>query len=813
MNQVPLNFGVPNRVQQDTLDLFRQGKRVVLMVGGRQIGKALSVDTEVPTPTGWTTMGSIKPGDEVFAPDGSVTTVDWVSEVELKPDAYKLTLDDGTEILADGGHEWISYTKAVRKSMGRAKNPSLPITLTTREMAETQIYGGDGWYKPNGRRREANHALKVPKAIECSSKELPIDPYVFGVWLGDGSSTSGMVTSRDDELWERVQGLGYSLGKPQKRENSQAVTCTILGIFPILRELGVLGNKRIPMEYQRASREQRMELLKGLMDTDGYAYPGKGMVDFYSSNLELIQDVRELISGLGMKSRLNSKKATIGGKDYGLTYRVTFNPHEHVFHLTRKRTRQELEGRLERDMRYVHSIERVDPIPMRCLAVSHPSHEFLVTRQYVPTHNSHVGARWLITQTMQESKNKLAFAVSPTYRMSLVVQRKLEEVLKLDPRLWKRMKVVKSPVPRYTFPNGWVIEVHSSDDPDALRGPTVDAVWYDEIAKGAEESFDILMPTLLASGGKLLGTTTPRGKHNWIYPRIAKKAFPPGHPEHDPEAYNQDYGIAYGSTWDNVDNLSEEAIEALEEQYGKTTAFGKQEISGEFVSFDGLVFKWDEKSGYIPYAQLPPREEFSQVVGGIDFGWTDPTAVVVMGYKDGVWYALDGFSEQHLTTNEIASRVSGLGLVHKVTTWYADSAQPSSIADLQSRGIPVTGVKKPLIEERIREMAMFTDTDRFKISTKCDFLKDEMLSYSYPPNQNEMMGPRRVNPVDKNNHAIDSSGYALWSMRWLWRNDESYHKTIKNPAKEEDSYDKYRKRLERERTRVGRYSRAGLAGE
>src|SRR5690606_14171920 len=117
-------------------------------------------------------------------------------------------------------------------------------------------------------------------------------------------------------------------------------------------------------------------------------------------------------------------------------------------------------------------------------------------------------------------------------------QRKLEEVLKADHRLWSLIKHTKQPIPTYEFPNGWSIEVHSYDDPDALRGPTVEAVWYDEVAKGSEESFDIIMPTLLAANGAFLGTSTPRGMQNWIYRKLALKAYPPGHPKHDPDLYN-----------------------------------------------------------------------------------------------------------------------------------------------------------------------------------------------------------------------------------------------------------------------------------
>jgi len=387
---------------------------------------------------------------------------------------------------------------------------------------------------------------------------------------------------------------------------------------------------------------------------------------------------------------------------------------------------------------------------------------------------SHFGARWLITQTMNPNdKFKLAAAVAPTYRMARVLQRKLEEVLKSDPGLWKKITHRKQPIPTYQFPNGWLIEVHSSDDPDALRGPTFSAVWYDEIAKGSRESFDILMPTLLATKGAFLGTTTPRGKHNWIYDRLYLKSCPPGHPDHDETLYNEAYATITGSTWDNVENLSEDAVRQLEEQYGKDSAFGRQEVAGQFVSFEGLVYSWDE-ANYIPTRDMPQSlDEYSQIIGGIDFGWTDPAAAYVMGYREGVWYVIDGIYESHLEPNDFAVAIADLGNRYRVSRWFADSARPDAVADLKSRGLPVMPVVKPKIEDRIREMAMFTDNYRFKVSHRCPDVRNELQTYQYPDDRALRRDANR-NPIDRNNHALDALGYALWSVRYLWRNDASY---------------------------------------
>jgi len=429
---------------------------------------------------------------------------------------------------------------------------------------------------------------------------------------------------------------------------------------------------------------------------------------------------------------------------------------------------------------------------------------------------SFYGARWLISQTMvPNDKHKLAAAVAPTYRMARVLQRKIEEILQLDPALWKKVTHRKQPIPTYQFPNGWMIEVHSSDDPDSLRGPTFSAVWYDEVAKGTEKSFDILMPTLLAAKGKFLGTTTPRGKQNWIYRKLYLKSCPPGHPDHDPDIYNPVYAAVSGSSWDNVANLSHDALKQLEDQYGKDSAFGSQEISGEFVSYEGLVYQWSE-ANYLPAGSLPDERDYSQIVGGIDFGWTDPAAVYVLGYKDGVWYVIDGLYESKLEPNQLATQIGVLGERYRVPEWFADSARPDAIADLNSRGIPVTPTIKPKIEDRVREMAAFTDNFRFKVSYRCPDVRSELQMYQYPE-EYKLVRDKNRNPIDKHNHALDAIGYAVWMMRWLWHNDARYKiskpdGTDDDPDSEQIVLDIRKKKNHNIFGKRGRNSPAGLYG-
>jgi len=211
----------------------------------------------------------------------------------------------------------------------------------------------------------------------------------------------------------------------------------------------------------------------------------------------------------------------------------------------------------------------------------------------------------------------------------------------------------------------------------------------------------------------------------------------------------------------------------LQEQYGEGSLFALQELEGEFVSFRGLIYQWNEHQNYLSTEAMPDPRECSVVVGGLDFGWTDPTSAHVYGYKDGAWWVLDEIYEQQLATNDLAVELMKLHRKYGVSVWIADSARPDDIAALRARGIPMRGIEKPRIITRIREMAMFTDYNRFKVSYRAPNMRNELQMYQWP-NEAKMNRPGEAKPVDKFNHALDEAGYVLWAFRHLWRNDPHY---------------------------------------
>jgi len=161
-----------------------------------------------------------------------------------------------------------------------------------------------------------------------------------------------------------------------------------------MRWLGLIGRKHIPAIYLRASRAQRVELLRGLMDTDGTIAPN-GQVQIDLCDKTLAYDLIELINSLGWMARMNASDAKLYGRVTSTRYRITFRSNVNPFYLKRKAARWKKPGAQasRHTARVITSIELLDEqIPTQCIEVDSPRHLFLLGKQMVPTHNSAVMA-------------------------------------------------------------------------------------------------------------------------------------------------------------------------------------------------------------------------------------------------------------------------------------------------------------------------------------------------------------------------------------------------------------------------------------
>ncbi len=355
-------------------------------------GKALALDTPIPTPAGWMTMGALRVGDEVFDEYGRPCRVTYTTPVQYDRECFEVEFSDGTVIVADADHQWLTNTRAARLSLWRAnrrlgqpRQPrgtdqswkrTYPSAVTTTEIRDTLRVGSD---------RRINHAIPLARPLQYPDADLPIDGYVFGAWLGGGSPDGAVIHNTDPEILTEIAKAGYSL--EQYTTLSYGISP---GVHTGLRELGVFQNKHIPDRYLRASVEQRRALLEGLMDTDGTA-TARGKCELVVTNHRLAEDVLQLVVGLGFKATVTSSPARLNGKPCGTAYKVSFTPYEKVFRLPRKLSRQRLsEVRSTQHLRYIVDVRPVDSVPVRCIQVDSPSHLYLASRSCIPTHNTTV---------------------------------------------------------------------------------------------------------------------------------------------------------------------------------------------------------------------------------------------------------------------------------------------------------------------------------------------------------------------------------------------------------------------------------------
>lgn len=382
--------------------LLERGDRLML-TGYEGLGKALDVSTPIPTPKGWVAMGNLVPGDEVFGPDGKPARVVAVTETMTGRPCYRVRFSDDAEIVADASHQWVTETLPAREAASRVarrsavtklrgtdqgyKRVHFPAIVTTEQIAAT-IHARGG--------HALNHSIQTCSPLQYPAQEQPVPAYLLGIWLGDGTSRFGEITCADPEVVERIAALGEPIKKKMDSPYGWRLSNGRGGrraesVQARLRRLGVLGNKHIPASYLYASTDQRLELLRGLMDSDGTVNQqtdGISSCEFSVCDERLATDVLELLHGLGIKVAMHAGPATLNGRHVGTRWRLPFQTDLPVFHLPRKAERLvPLRTRRAR-LRYITAVEPIASVPVRCIQVDREDGMFVAGRKCIPTHNS-----------------------------------------------------------------------------------------------------------------------------------------------------------------------------------------------------------------------------------------------------------------------------------------------------------------------------------------------------------------------------------------------------------------------------------------
>jgi replicative DNA helicase len=442
--------------------------QLIIVAGRPGLGKALALDTPLATPDGWTTMGAVQVGDRLMAANGAPTTVLAATGVMTGRTCYEVAFSDGSVIVADGSHRWLTHSRRTRRH-------GLPAEVrTTEEIAAT--------LRTETADRRPNHSVSNTRPLDLPDRELLIPPYTLGVWLGDGHGAAARFTTVDPEIIAYVEGDGfivrpsgpavYTMHLPAPapiperdcvvcgrrfQPDVQGVrccgqscgrearflsapepppTCVDCGIATPgirngsrrcgdchsrlgsvtarLRAIGVLGDKHIPVEYLRASERQRRALLAGLLDADGTVAPS-GNLQFCVTSRRLADDVRELVTSLGYRCSMTSRRVMGRTVASSTAYTLNLSTSDDLFRLERKRLahkeRCRTTGTARRGSRFIVDVRPVPTVPVRCVTVDNEDHLYLAGRSMIPTHNSTAAMDFARTASVRHNFSSAIFSL------------------------------------------------------------------------------------------------------------------------------------------------------------------------------------------------------------------------------------------------------------------------------------------------------------------------------------------------------------------------------------------------------------------
>lgn len=358
------------------------------------LGKAQPLNAQVLTPSGWTAIGDLCVGDLVVDPDGGLGSVTGVFDRGIR-DSYRVTLSDGTSTECCDEHLWLVQTGNDRF---RIKERVLPLHDFMDRLVDVRP----------GRGIRSRYFIPCGKVDVAAGESLPVDPYLLGVLIGDGCLLEKQVrfSTADDEIIARLTAaIPDDLKIVKYKDYDYAISSTARGVgnslVTLLRSMGLAGKKSdqkfIPQSYLTAAFPARLELLRGMMDTDGDCTPF-GVSILTTTSEQLVAQVVGLVRSLGGLATVyrsaGNRFTHKGEKRQGRpSFRVNVRMRENPFHLPRKAERWKPSVLA----RAVRSVELVGPKPMRCIAVS-TRRNLYFTDNHIVTHNTYTAGGFLCAE-------------------------------------------------------------------------------------------------------------------------------------------------------------------------------------------------------------------------------------------------------------------------------------------------------------------------------------------------------------------------------------------------------------------------------
>ena len=393
-------------------------------INGTALGNMLDIDTDVPMIDGsFKKLKDIVDGDVIIGSNGKGTTVVKAHEIKYPKIAYTMKFSNDSTVVSGGEHLW-----------------TIKIQGTKRKWREWHTVDANTVYE----HIKAGRTVYIPRIKQIHNGTpvtSTISPYVLGYWLGDGNSHSARITTADEEVLDLFYNEGYEC--VEVKDSSKCGNATMYDVYKKgtsitfdengnftsnnslhseLRGLNLLarygGYKHIPKEFMNAPYETKMELIRGLMDSDGYAHSGS-FVQFSQSEGHLKDDFIKLIKSMGLTPKIRVKtvetansikvKAHNNNPNTQLilstkpSYEIGFCPWDMPFKLTRKAVKWQ-EPKYKNTVTLT-SMEVTDKVLMRCLTVDSDDKLYAVTDSFTLTHNTATAVRGALDATSVRRMN------------------------------------------------------------------------------------------------------------------------------------------------------------------------------------------------------------------------------------------------------------------------------------------------------------------------------------------------------------------------------------------------------------------------
>lgn len=636
-----LNF-TPHKGQQPVFYTFDRQRDIVnnmVLVLGR---RAQTLDSKILTPTGYTTFSDVKLNDEILDPRGGTQRVTGVHDI-YDGDVYEIILRDGRVCKVDSQHLF-----------GVTDHHSRYRVLDVEYLSKYYKASRKDSHK-DGRCIEHKFKIETPLSVDYAKRDLIIPPYSLGAILGDGSiSQNCTIGCNDISILNRVKE--ECCIKPDIRKaETQRPNYLILSLGSLkakLTELNLYGTlshtKFIPQEYLLAPQQDRIDLLRGLLDTDGYHSLSKNTssAEFITTSKQLAYDVVNLVRSLGGTAKLSTKDTSYVKNNtriqcktaYRLYIKTPFIP----FYIDRKAK----DFVVQKPYNFITDIKYIGKEKVRCISVS-SDHQLYLTDDYIVTHNtgksistSVIGVRELLVPYSS------TILLTPTFNNAKII---FNEVLKHVQKLKLPIKSINKGAFRFELDNGARFSANSEANIESALGTYNSLLIVDE-AQSFENLEHImkqmLVPTLLDYGtrpsgilyGRQVYLGTPRGEHNMLF-----------------SLYNQQDEFTNWKSFNAPSTvnpiLPKTYFEQMRLELGDMLY--RQEILAEFIgtgdnvfwAYDPLVNTYN--TGDVIFTDQIP------VIGGIDVGARDSTALLLI-YRtaEGNYYVDRAYSQNMTSTSK-----------------------------------------------------------------------------------------------------------------------------------------------------------------